>query len=113
MKIRVVSTPTGEAPLSVREQWVGCEFETAGHENCMTRGIEWGPSTATGGYPVTIEDALRALDRLGRFDALEFWESWLNYSLGSMHLTGAKAEELVFDESCCEIIDEPLPTDHE
>jgi hypothetical protein len=48
--IRVTSTPPGEAPLWVRESWVGLELQAYGNKpsTCKTVGVASGPRSRLG-----------------------------------------------------------------
>lgn len=63
MRIRIIKTPSGEAPIWVREHWVGVVLEAEEHE-----GDTYGVTTLTKtnrnlGYSVDIK---YALDRLAK-----------------------------------------------
>lgn len=50
MKIRIINTPPGEAPIEIRNGWIGIELPLAkdGLQNCGTFGVLTGPKTIIG-----------------------------------------------------------------
>ncbi len=57
--IRIVKTPKGEAPLWVRQAWIGCEIPLLGIST-DARGL-WTRARAKQGYAVRALDAFSAL----------------------------------------------------
>jgi hypothetical protein len=89
--VRVTSVPPGEAPLWVREQWVGLELPIYGPaipRTYRTVGVVTGPSSLPGllfailhhrskktpGYAVNGEAALVALEKASP-DAAAWWRA--------------------------------------
>jgi hypothetical protein len=88
--IRVIAIPPGEAPLWVREKWVGLELPLADGKNAAqqayTSGVLSGPSNrflaviwgllgrlkVQSGYPVYIKEALVILEQTAP-DAAMWW----------------------------------------
>jgi hypothetical protein len=89
--VRITSVPPGEAPLWVREKWVGLELPIYGPaipRNYRTVGVVTGPSSLPGlllavlrrrtqntpGYMVSGEAALVALEEVSP-DAAAWWRA--------------------------------------
>src|SRR5262249_52463752 len=88
--IRVVRVPSGEAPLWVREKWVGLESPLAGGDRgtreVFTSGVLSGPRNQfiavlwgllgrlriQSGYAVNVQQALAILERAAP-DAASWW----------------------------------------
>ena len=112
--IRIVAVPPGEAPLWVREKWVGLDLPVArysGHGKFLTMGVlslprsvlaQWmavfrGRAERIAGYAV---EALPAVDILARAhpEAAAWWRE------NTPHLIAPK-RYLVFHEEVCRIAD--------
>lgn len=95
LRYRVTRTPAGEAPQSVREEWVGVILpvkELIGR--CRGAGVLTGaPSPIADGVAVRGVDAIEALKAADRLDAARWWEE--NY----------KGNELLFEKSEGELLD--------
>ena len=80
VRIRIIDIPPGEAPLEVREQWVGLELPLVGGDpyamQLKTCGVLTGASEPeeTVGYAVSIEDAVRVLEKKSP-EAAAWWRS--------------------------------------
>ena len=90
--IRIVRTPPGEAPLWVREKWVGLELPLAGGgrapRTAITSGVLSGPSNELmalwlglrgrlrrqSGYAVYASEALEVLEKTAP-DAASWWRA--------------------------------------
>lgn len=113
MKIRIVSTPPGEAPLHVRDAWVGLVFPVArgqGPVETMTQGVLSGSRTWWGvlmglilgrckrerGYPVVAADAVEILS--GKDGEAAAW--WREHT---PHLL-VKGRCFLFHEVACEVV---------
>jgi hypothetical protein len=115
--IRVVRVPPGEAPLWVREKWVGLELPLArgesGPRHVLTSGVVSGPRNRfaalwrallgrlpdKAGYAVYVIDALAVLEQSAP-DAVEWWRT------NAPHLVNRK-RKFLFQQEVCELIDEP------
>ncbi|MCC7387526.1 MAG: hypothetical protein IT431_02030 [Phycisphaerales bacterium] len=114
MKIRIVATPHGEAPESVREAWVGLELPVLGRGRPLTVrgvGVLSGPKTLLGGlgawlrgkggvetgYPVSGAAAIAALEEV-RPEAAAWWREH------APHVTRA-GRVLLFQAWACELVD--------
>jgi len=113
--IRVVRVPPGEAPLWVREKWVGLELPLArgesGPRHVLTSGVVSGPRNRfaalwrallgrlpdKAGYAVYVIDALAVLERTAP-DAVEWWRT------NSPHLVNRK-RKFLFQQAACEMVD--------
>jgi hypothetical protein len=90
-KIKIVSTPPGFAPESIRKQWIDVEIPLA--ENPIPKekvAMKIGGENE-GGYQVKGTDAVKALKDAGKDQAAEFWEP---YSSGNF----------TFKKEVCEFI---------
>jgi hypothetical protein len=116
MHIRITATPAGEAPLEVRQKWVGLTLPlAAGHREArsfMTSGVLTGPKSffavvrdfllgrlaESEGYVV---DATTALEILSKHDpsAAEWWRN------SAPHLL-RRHRKLVFQAAVCELLDQ-------
>jgi len=115
--IRVVRVPPGEAPLWVREKWVGLELPLArgesGPRHMLTSGVVSGPRNRfaalwrrllgrlpdKAGYAVYVIDALAVLEQTAP-DAVEWWRT------NSPHLVNRK-RKFLFQQAACEMVDGP------
>jgi hypothetical protein len=114
--IRVIAIPPGEAPLWVREKWVGLELPLADAKNtaqeAFTSGvlsagprnrflaIIWGllgRLKVQSGYPVYVKEALAILERTAP-DAAMWWRE------NVPRLQGPK-RKFLFASSVCQVID--------
>jgi len=98
MRIRIVKTPPGQAPLWVREQWVGLELLIDEEATCgnhtTQRGILGGKAENLGGFSIETNHALGVLYKKSRDAAAWF----VSYALLGTHL--------VFNRDCCQVIEE-------
>lgn len=101
MKVRIISTPQGEAPFDVRKAWIGLELEGRPYDK------------SEGGYPVGIlslekvsrdyksdficdsKYAVARLKTAGKDYAYAWWVSNFNFSL---------MPRFMFDRECFEVI---------
>lgn len=115
--IRVVRVPPGEAPLWVREKWVGLELPLArgesGPRHVLTSGVVSGPRNRfaalwrrllgrlpdKAGYAVYVIDALAVLEQTAP-DAVQWWRT------NSPHLVNRK-RKFLFQQEACEMVDGP------
>jgi len=114
-KVRVVSVPPGEAPLQVRDAWVGVEMpynpfmtyiaaaaSAVGLRNSgVLSGKEVGEEDPNeGGYAVCAGDAIAALRQHGRTEAAAWWEQ---------HGFGRDPTDfLIFGQQFCEVVEDGM-----
>ena len=98
MKIKIVTVPTGEAPLWVREMWLGAVMPvfSVSKNSPTAHGALGGPPAPENldGYAVLFQDALKALEEIGHsrsYAAADWWRA---------HPAG----ELIFGKQFCEIL---------
>ena len=102
-QIRIVDVPPGEAPQSIREQWVGLVLPLAPDflTTCqmMTSGVVSGREDEEPaiGYVVDIEEAMAVLAR--KSPEAAFW--WREHT---PHLF-CEGGTLLFDEYVCELVE--------
>jgi hypothetical protein len=110
-KIRIIAVPRGEAPLWVREQWVGLELPVSGNPGPQTLtgyGVLSGPPplsleqfeaghrgrlAVVTGYCVSTGAAIDILEGVSA-EAAEWWKSTLARSVAMPFL--------MFEKECCE-----------
>ena len=111
--IRIVSAPIGEAPLWVREAWIGCELPLRDprEQTVPTVGVLSGPRSCIGwivakwarrivretGYVVDSAVAVKLLSAR-RLDAADWWHK-------HCHWAEHAGREFLFDTPACEPID--------
>ena len=109
--IKIVRTPQGEAPLSIREAWIGCILplpKEAGRQRGKRRALgvlsgekrPWlarlfGDRTIDG-YPVRVLDALQVLERADLY-AARWWRE------NTPHMVAGN-RFFIFDAAACEEI---------
>jgi hypothetical protein len=93
--LRIISTPPGEAPVEIREGWVGLKLRLAMNapRDVLGRGVLSGRSEAPTRYVVYALDAFAALSELSP-EATAWWRA------NKPHLFHAH-RTLTFDASCC------------
>jgi len=120
MHVRIVRTPPGEAPLDVREAWVGLVLPLwpgeIGSRQFVTQGVLTGPRTFMGylfarlfrrfekvdGFCV---DAAAAIQVLAKHStrAAEWWQT--HFSAGVQ-----PGRALIFHAEACQLVESPSPT---
>jgi hypothetical protein len=101
-EIRIIAVPPGEAPLEIREQWVGLILPLAGGEPCawqmQTLGVLTGEleEEETIGYAVDFDEALSALAEKSPA-AAKWWEE------NASHLFEENGV-LVFHKHVCQLL---------
>ena len=113
IRVRIIGVPDGEAPLALREKWVGVvmpvdelmskasESHYAGFVSHGTKSLkqigEGAPNY--GGLAILFEDAMMSLREAGKSLAAEEWErckvTWPRHDT-----------HLIFSRQCCEIVEE-------
>jgi hypothetical protein len=109
----VLRPPDGEAPLAIREQWVGTWFPIAarnmdGPQPERAAGIITGSLVEMpDAVYVHLSDAIAALRAAGRSVAAEWWTTWWEEH-------GRLSDGLLFERACGRIFYDPelsLPND--
>ena len=115
-KVRIVGVPPGEAPLWVREKWVGLELPLTGISRLNKPvelrglGVLTGPRTILGqlwsrlmgrshyvkGYVVPVAAAVQVLDQTSP-EAAKWWEANAPYAL-------EPSRKFIFREEVCELV---------
>ena len=99
--IRIVGTPSGDAPLEIREAWVGLELPVERIDaNRLVGGVLTGQPKVLGhAYSVNFNEAMHVLADNDQMTAVSWWISvWPPRSF--------EHDCLVFDGDCCEPIAE-------
>jgi hypothetical protein len=95
----VLTPPDGEAPLAIREQWVGTQFPIAsrnmdGPQPELAAGIVTGSLVEmSDAVYVHLPDAIAALRAAGRTSAAEWWTAW-------WEAQGRPCDGLQFERAC-------------
>lgn len=113
VRIRITSVPPGDAPLWVREKWVGVEFATVLGSSpqvfrsasvlappsffASLRRLITRESRKVNGYPVRITAAIDALDKSSP-EAAMWWRQNTPQLLSPHRL-------FVFDANACEVVE--------
>ncbi len=95
--IRIISTPPGQAPGWVREEWIGVEIPLSEDQSStgVQAGVKGGEAENVGGYQVDTSDAMDALKAKSP-EAAEWWEENV-----PLHMI----PQLVFARDACELVD--------
>jgi hypothetical protein len=98
-KIKIIATPSGEAPEWVRKEWIGLELPVV--EVDIENGIQFGvvkggPPQNLGGYSVETTNAIKILKE----QSPEAAQWWLENPLLKF------MDVLVFKKEFCELIEE-------
>lgn len=118
--IRIVAIPPGEAPLWVREKWVGLRLPVAdgqGPRDSYVSGVLSGPRnrflalvrrvfgnlSKQSGYAVYVRDAIGELDKVAP-DAAAWWRN-------DASRLRAPDRKLLFRTAYCELVKPPCGTD--
>lgn len=74
--VKIISTPTGEAPEEVRKAWVGLHLSIEGLHKGSSRGVLGGAPAPENqnGYLVSYATAREALVLAGRQNAADWWD---------------------------------------
>jgi hypothetical protein len=94
-KIIITSTPLGEAPLWVRNKWVGVtlSINNNSRSGLRQRGVMGGTAQNGNGYAVSLREAVAQL-RLVAPEAADWWDANLPQHPGV---------ELVFAKNVCKL----------
>jgi len=98
--IKIIAVPSGEAPLEVREQWVGLVLPVDPSYEALGRigfiGVLGGPPDQEnmGGYPVKTQEAIRLLEEKSP-EAARWWRSLPHLNF---------LDYLVFGRKFCELV---------
>ena len=120
--IRIVAIPPGEAPLWVREKWVGLHLPVAdgrGPREAYVSGALSAPRnrllaftsrvlgnlSKQNGYPVYVRDAINELEKVAP-DAAAWWRNAASRLL-------APDRKLLFRSAYCELVKPPQATDNQ
>ena len=108
MNIKIVSVPDGEAPLEVREKWVGLELPVVPGESYAQQGVVSGKpvNPPMDGYLVKAVTAVAILAKSDR-DAARWWETHFlpKYKMFEEQTPEMIANAfLVFEKEVCEIV---------
>ena len=97
--IIITSVPSGEAPLWVREKWVGLSIPLTENprKGLKQRGILGGAASNSKGYVVSAAEAVNRLKEVAP-TAAEWWED---------HLPLFVKSELVFARNVCRVLEVP------
>lgn len=101
-KISIIGVPPGEAPLEIREQWVGLILPLAGGMpwawEVQTAGVLTGTADEeeTIGYAVDTHEAMVVLAERSQ-EAVDWWRS------NTPHLF-EEGQALIFDQAVCQLL---------
>lgn len=93
-KIRIIKTPPGAASESIRQQWVGAEIPLASEQEQkrLESSPNWSNTGNGAGYIVAGDAAVRALEKLNRPEAAQYWG------------TPQPPTYMRFSKGCCELL---------
>lgn len=92
-KILIISTPPGFAPEHIRKQWIDIEIPLLGIENSQKPVGNRSGTENLGGYQVLPKDAIAALEKAGKHEAVEFWTPY------------SGAQNFTFKKEVCKLIE--------
>jgi hypothetical protein len=97
--IVITSVPPGQAPLWVRQKWVGISIPLIENprEGLKQKGVLGGTPKNSAGYNVSAAEAINRLKQVAP-DAAKWWEN---------HLPLVPSCELVFARGVCQISEIP------
>ena len=102
-KIRIISTPPGQAPEEIREDWVEIEIPLPtklSDEDLHSIGVLGGePDQKDDAYFVETNVAITALAEANRA-AVYWWIEWRNHTS-----VGRSSKFLGFSKSVCELVE--------
>ncbi|HEU4677714.1 MAG TPA: hypothetical protein VFS75_03285 [Candidatus Paceibacterota bacterium] len=89
--IRITHAFQSFAPADIRAAWIGCRIPL--HEEQVKAIVRLRALDENGAHLVLKEDAIRALEAMGRNDAAHYWRN-------------QPMEVIAFPKSCCELAEE-------
>lgn len=98
-RIKIISTPPGQAPLWVREKWVGLVLPVAENDDgvgSLQVGVRGGRAQNLGGYEIETQKAIELLEEISPNAAL-WWKNNMNLEI---------IPRLVFRREVCEVVKE-------
>jgi hypothetical protein len=101
MRIRITSVPEGEAPLGIRQDWVGLVLPTVERDEPRSgraAGIVSGIPVKTRGFTVKTDKAIAALRQAGKARAADWWAQWQE------DFKQYGTDTLVFDVNWCKAL---------
>jgi len=99
--IRIILTPPGEAPVEIREKWIGCQFSAYEPDEVMVDSCVIGVCIYTPVqnpepyYEISIQEVLKVLKNHNQ-EVYTWWE----------HNLHPMMDNLCFPVSCAEVIGE-------
>lgn len=100
-RIKIITVPSGEAPLEVRQAWVGCVFEEAlPSEGCEVGNVTQAPQPKRKTFLVKAADALKVLEQRDPSAT-----QWFRTTLGERVFS----EFLAFGQDEARVLHAPLP----
>lgn len=96
MKIKIIAIPPGQAPLAIRQQWIGITLPVAENlpSNTIEMGVLGGKPENSGGYPVETIIAIQELKKKS-IESAKWWE---------FHVDPKQMPWLSFQRTVCEIV---------
>jgi len=95
-KIKIIAVPPGQAPLWVRQKWVGMTLPVVENlpADTVEMGVLGGKPENSGGYPVETVVAIQGLEKKS-LKAANWWKS---------HVNPACMPWLSFQRAVCELV---------
>ena len=95
-RIKIIATPPGQAPLKVRQQWIGMILPVSENlpKDTVEMGVLGGKPENSGGYPVETAVAIQELEKKSP-EAANWWKS---------HVNPAWMPRLFFWREVCELV---------
>ena len=93
LRIKITSTPEGEAPKEIREKWIGLKLDGVAYESGMVTKIA---PNGFSGFVTFIDTAIQALASRNR-EASKWWLNWRSKHTDS--------DVFLFEDSCYEVVD--------
>lgn len=94
--ILITATPEGEAPLDVRESWIGTVLPV---REDSTKRISDRHDGNANTYPVITEDAIKALRLQGRGESADWWRFHFEAGIikNELHFTNEECEKISYE----------------